>query len=47
MLPLAAFASCIGSMLGDPLNGRSWDEGGRRKELRDVDASRRLLMAST
>ena len=45
--PPAAFASCIGSILGEPLNGRSWDDEGRRKELRVEEASTRLLMAST
>jgi hypothetical protein len=45
--PPAAFAICIGSILGEPLNGRSWDDEGRRSELRVEEASTRLLIAST
>lgn len=46
-VPLAVFASWMGSMLGDPLDTGSWDEDGGRKALRAVDVSKRLLRAST
>lgn len=43
----AGFNTWMGSMVGDPLDAGSWDNDGRRKVVRDVDVSMRVLRAST
>lgn len=47
LVPLAAFAKWMGSMLGDPRKGGSCDDDGRRKEPNELETSMRWLMAST
>lgn len=46
VVPLATFANCIGSMLGDPRGIGSWEVKGRREVVGEVKVSIRWLSDS-